>query len=65
MLSNIDKISEKLMHSRLIEFLEERKIVYYKQFDFRKDFSTNHAILSLLEIFEKALGDDKLHVGFL
>ena len=53
------------MHSRLIEFLEERQIVYYKQFDFRKDFSTNHAILSLLEIFEKALDDDKLHVGFL
>ena len=30
LLSNIDKIFEKLMRSRLIEFLEERQIVYYK-----------------------------------
>ena len=34
LLSNIDKIFEKLMHSRLIEFLEERQILYYKQFGF-------------------------------
>ena len=43
LLSNIDKIFEKLMHSRL-EFLEERQILYYKQFGLQKDFSTNHAI---------------------
>ena len=42
LLSNIDKIFEKLMRSRLIEFLEERQILYYKQFVFRNDFSTNH-----------------------
>ena len=32
------------MHSRLTEFLEEKKILYYRQFGFRKDFLTNHAI---------------------
>ena len=48
LLSNIDKIFEKLMHSRLIEFLEEKQILYYRRFGFRKDFSTNHAILTLL-----------------
>ena len=31
LLSNINKIFEKLMHSRLIEFFEERQILYYKQ----------------------------------
>ena len=36
--SNIDRIFEKLMHSRLIELLEERQILNYKQFGFRKDF---------------------------
>ena len=56
-LSNIDKIFEKLMQSRLIEFLEERQILYYRQFGFRKDFSTNHAILTLLESLQKALDD--------
>ena len=44
LLSNINKIFEKLMHSRLIEFLDERQIPYYKQFGFRKDFSTNQKL---------------------
>ena len=60
---NIDKVFEKLMHSRLIEFLEERQILYYKQFGFRKDFSTNHAILNLLEIIQKALDDGQIACG--
>ena len=63
LLSNIDKIFEKLMHSRLIEFLEEKQILYYKQFGFRKDFSTNHAILNLLEIIQKALDDGQIACG--
>ena len=46
LLSNIDKIFEKLMHSRLTEFLEGKQILYYRQFGFRKDFSTNHAIFN-------------------
>ena len=53
LLSSVNKIFKKLMHSRLIQFLEERQILYYKQFGFRKDFSTNHAILNLLEIVRK------------
>ena len=60
LLSNIDKIFEKLMHSRLIEFLEERQILYYKQFGFRKDFSTKHVILNLLKIIPKALDDGQI-----
>ena len=63
LLSNIDKIFEKLIHSRLIEFLEERKILYYKQFGFRKDFSTNHVILNLLEIVQKTLDDGQIACG--
>ena len=38
LLSNIDKILEKLMLSRLIEFLEEKQIFNYRQFGIRKDF---------------------------
>ena len=44
LLSNIDKIFEKLIHSRLTEFYEKRQILDCKQFGFGKDFSTNHAI---------------------
>ena len=43
---------------------DKSSILYYKQFGFRKDFSTNHVILNLLEIIEKALDMGKMHVGF-
>ena len=65
LLYNIDKIVEKLMQSRLIEFLEESQILYYEQFGFRKGFSTNHAILNLLEIIQKALDDGQIACGIL
>ena len=51
------------MHSRLIEFLEERQILYYKQFGFQKDFPTNHAILNLLQITQKVLNDGQIAYG--
>ena len=63
LLSNIDKIFEKLKHSRLIEFLEEKQILYYRQFKFRKDFLTNHVILTLLEGIQKALDDGQFTCG--
>ena len=51
------------MHSRLIEFLVEKQILYYSQFGFRKDFSMNHAILTLLERIQKALDDGQFACG--
>ena len=63
LLSNIDNIFEKLMHSRLIEFLEGKQILYYRQFGFRKDFSTNHGILTLLESIRKVLDDIQYAFG--
>ena len=49
------------MHSRLTEFLEEKQILYQRQFGFRKDFSTNHSILT--ESVQKALDDGKFACG--
>ena len=51
------------MHNRLIEFLEERQVFYYKQFGFWKDFSTNHANLNFLEVIQKALNDGQIACG--
>ena len=62
-LSNIDKFFEKLMQGRLIEFLEGKQILYYRQFGFRKDFSANHVILTLQESIQKALDDEQLACG--
>ena len=42
---------------------DKSSILCYKQFGFRKDFSTNHVILNLLEIIEKALDDGQNACG--
>ena len=59
LLSNIDKILEKLMHNRLTKFLTEQKILYLKQFGFRKNFSTAHAIINLIDSIENAFDQNK------
>ena len=51
------------MHIRLIEFLEGKQILYYRQFGFRKDFSANNAILTLLESIQKAVDDGQFACG--
>ena len=59
LLSNINKILEKLMHNRLMKFLTELKILYLKQFGFRKNFSTAHAIINLIDSIENAFDPAK------
>ena len=63
LLSNIDKILEKLMHNRLMKFLTEQKILYLKQFGFRKNFSTAHAIINLIDSIENAFDQNRFACG--
>ena len=61
LLSNLDKIIEKIVHKTLVGFLNNQKVLYKNQFGFQKKFSTAHAIISLLENIEKAI-DNKMSV---
>ena len=61
LLSNLYKIPEKLMHKRLMEFLNEQKNRYCKQYGFCKVFSTGHAIISMTGNIESAI-DNKQFV---
>ena len=47
LLSNINKILEKLMFNRLYSFLEANKCIYELQFGFRQKHFTNHALLNM------------------
>ena len=47
------------MHKRLMEFLNEQKILYCKQYGFRKGFATAHAIISLIDNIESAIDNKK------
>ena len=61
LLSNLDKTIEKLMHKRLMGFLNDQKVLYKKQFGFQKKISTAHAVISFIENIEKAI-DNKMFV---
>ena len=43
LLSNIDKIRERIMYNRLYKFLETNNLIYSLQFGFRQKHSTSHA----------------------
>ena len=45
LLSNLNKILEKLVFSRMYKFLEEYNCIYSLQFGFRAKHSTNHALI--------------------
>ena len=60
LLSNIEKILEKLMHKILYTFLNNNNIIYNLQFGFRQQYSTSHALINITEIIRKALDDGNI-----
>ena len=63
LLSNLNKIIEKLMFKRLYAFLEQYKCIYDLQFGFRKNHSTNHAIISIVQKIQDAIKNKKIAIG--
>jgi len=61
LLSVFSKIYEKLIYSRTYHFLCENKLINSKQFGFRSNHSTNHALLNITERI-KALVDKGQYV---
>ena len=60
LLSNLNKILEKLMFSRMSKFFDDFKCIYELQFGFRAKHSTNHALIDITENVKHAL-DNKMH----
>jgi hypothetical protein len=63
LLSNINKILEKLMFTRLYSFLESNKCIYNFQFGFRQKHSTNHALLSMTQEIRDIIDKGNLAIG--
>ena len=63
LLCNIRKIIEKLIHLRLNFFLETRNCYYSFQFGFKFNFSTNNALMSIVENIQTQLDDGKYSAG--
>ena len=60
LLSNIEKILEKLMYKRLYTFLNKNNIIYNLQFILRQQYSTSHALIKITENIRKALDDGNI-----
>ena len=63
LLSNINRIMEKLVYSRVFNFLEINNILYNQQFGFRPKYSTNHALIDITEKIRYALDHGKFAAG--
>ena len=63
LLSNIDKIFEKVVYSRLISFLNQHKIFSKNQFGFRSKHSTNDALVNITEQIRRALDRSQFACG--
>ena len=63
LLSNLNKILEKLMFSRVYKFLDNHKCFYNLQFGFRSKHSTTHALIEITENIRKALDDNEYACG--
>ena len=63
LLSNLSKLFEHAMHSRLYSFLSTNKSLYDLQFGFRQKFSTNHDLLSITEKICESLDNKTFSCG--
>ena len=57
------KILEKIMYKRLINFIQKYDILYNKQFGFRKNHSTETAIIDLVAKLTDAIDKNKFTAG--
>ena len=63
LLSNISKIFERIMYNRIETFLNANSILYKHQYGFRKKYSTDHAILSIVEQIKTNLDNKTFSCG--
>ena len=63
LLSNLNKILEKFLFSRLYKFLDDFECIYSLQFGFRAKHSTNHALIDITENIRYALDNKKVACG--
>ena len=61
LVSNIEKILEKLMYKRSYTFLNKNNVIYNLQFGFIQQYSTSHALINII----KALDDGNVVCGVL
>ena len=62
-LPTLSKIFEKLIHSRIYQFLEENEVIYNCQFGFRQSHSTIHVVQTAITSVVSSLNDSCQSMG--
>ena len=65
LLSNLNKIFEKIIYKRIYNFIEIDECLYSLQFGFRAKHSTTHALINITEKIRSALDQDKFASGII
>ena len=63
LLSNLNKIIEKLMFTRVYNFIEKYNCIYELQCGFRQKHNTNHTLINITETIRSALDNKKTVCG--
>ena len=63
LLSIYDKIIEKLVYKRLLNFLEQNKVLYNYQFGFRRNHSTSLAVMEVLDYIYQHSDNHEITLG--
>ena len=63
LLSVFSKIYEKVMYARIYKFMENSQLFYSRQFGFRSNHSTNHALISITESIKNSIDNGKFGCG--
>ena len=63
LLSNIDKVLERLMYNRLYNFSEINSVIYDLQFGFRQKYSTSRALIHLTDKIRQQLDSGNFACG--
>ena len=62
-LSIFDKIMKKMIHKKLYNFLEQHNILNRNQHGFRKNNSTIHALMQIIEMIKTSIDSGKFGCG--
>jgi len=62
-LSCFSKLLERIMYDRLNNYLTENNILYNKQFGFKKNHSTDHAVVDLINYISNGFNNDCYTLG--
>ena len=63
LLSNLNKVFEKIVYKRIYSFIEDNECLYSLQFGFRSKHSTTHALIHITENIRSALDKNEVSCG--